>query len=450
MKDGLKILQFYQSSTLHTGWGIELANNLNDSFQQLEAIVPEFIYHDVSHDSIVQTLTKLEGTDYVLVSVGEEEIEDESFLIQLNQLLSNISLAKVLKVIVSPFDQQLLPETLKRHTSYVFHHAITGEPLLQKNYWYKLVDLTYDILRGDGVRNSLGAVYLAETINKFKFIRDEVKRELLRRGYEVFPKETYELESEQPTDIIHNNLSNSVLSVHIIGSGDTKNITDENVSDKQNMIASDYCLTHPELKRIVWVSEDSEDIIEDEYLYIEQLKRDKQVLHGAEIVQIPVEKLKFFVVNFLKSLLLDNVEVEVNKENKKSVYLICDQEDIKKSEVIVSWLEARDLFVVQTDFGEEQMKIFQHHRNNLAVCDSILIFHSRNNLKWIQMKLSDLRKAPGYGRVSPLLATGLYLENEEMLNKLSTIESNVLLLSSDSDLNQEKVIEFCEKIEEHA
>lgn len=452
MSSGLKILQFYQSSSnsKESAWGIELANNLNDSFNQLEAVVPEFIYHDVATDSIEQTLTLINDIDFAIVSIKEFDLDQGKYLPQLEELLKVISPEQIRKIIVAPSNQLNLPSKLRRHNSYLFYDSFTHEPLRQKNYWHKLLDLTYDILRGEKAAIK-GAVFLAESIDKFKGVRDEVRRELLRRGYEVLPKESFELEEEQPQKVINNLLAKSMLSVHIIGSGDSEHLTEDNISTGQNAIASDYCLTNPDLKRIVWVSEDSEDLIEDEYLYIEQLKRDKQLLHGAEVVQIPLEKLKNFVTARLQHYTKEeNTSILVNDGGKKTVYLISDQEDIEKSEEVVKWLEEENLQVIQMNYSEEQMKIFQHHRSNLAKCDSVLIYHSRNNVKWLKMKLLDLLKAPGYGRVSPMLAKGLYLENKDVLKRLTNIDSNVLLLDTEGDMGHEEVASFCKKIEDHA
>jgi hypothetical protein len=450
MSSGLKILQFYQSSSELPCWGVELGNNLNDSFFQLNAIIPEFIYHDVINDSISQTLSQPDEIDFVIVSINSKDLEGEIFLSQLAQLLELIPLKNIFKVLIAPVDQKLLPNSLKRHIGYSCYDVFTGEKLGQKKYWHKLVDLTYDIVLLDKEEAIKGYVFLAETIEKFKSAREQVKRELLRQGYVVLPKESYELEEEQPRETIYQLLEKSILGVHIIGSGDADNISERNISDKQNEISSDYCLTHPNFKRIVWVAEDSDELIEDEYLYIEQLKRDKQVLHGAEIVQIPLEKLKNFVISRLQNYQEETEIINPGMGDKKLVYLISDQEDRTKCIEIKQWLEEQNMFVIQTDFSVEQITIFREHRKNLARCDAIIIFHSRNNFKWVKMKLLDLKKAPGYGRISPLLGMGLSLENDQIAGKLSNIDTNVLLLSSGSKMNQKSVNFFCEKIEKHA
>ena len=74
MKSELKILQFYQSSVGSGTTGVELTNNLNDSFQQLDTVIPDFIYHDVINTSIEETLNKVDDVDFVIISINHDDL----------------------------------------------------------------------------------------------------------------------------------------------------------------------------------------------------------------------------------------------------------------------------------------------------------------------------------------------------------------------------------------
>lgn len=42
-------------------------------------------------------------------------------------------------------------------------------------------------------------------------------------------------------------------------------------------------------------------------------------------------------------------------------------------------------------------------------CDAVLIFYGNADRSWVDMKLMNLMKAPGYGRINPYQAKTVYL-----------------------------------------
>ena len=53
--------------------------------------------------------------------------------------------------------------------------------------------------------------------------------------------------------------------------------------------------------------------------------------------------------------------------------------------------------------------IREHHREKLRTCDAALIYAGAAPDLWLQTQVSELRKAPGYGRTTPFLGKAIFL-----------------------------------------
>ena len=49
------------------------------------------------------------------------------------------------------------------------------------------------------------------------------------------------------------------------------------------------------------------------------------------------------------------------------------------------------------------------HRENLLGCDGVLVFYGSAPRAWVDIKLRDVLKAPGYGRTRPITVQGVYV-----------------------------------------
>lgn len=331
--------------------------------------------------------------------------------------------------------------------------------VLSEHFWMKLVDLAYEIKRQlqaeDSDDVSTSTVYLALTSPEQAPIRDVIYRELRRHGYQVLPNRALPKENDALETAIEEYLKKSILSIHIIGenaidrdsiiSGDEEVAT---VVDIQNTVASRYCDRHNDkFQRLIWFSPELGMDSEEQLLYIERLKRDTKALIGAELIQTPLEKLKSIIKRRLKLIaeghLQDN-EV-VSNSDKLKVYLICDKEDEDKSKMLRGWLEDHGYEVLLPSFDGKQLSLLHSHRRNLAVCDAALIYHGHQNARWVQMKMLDLLKAPGYGRTKPMLAQGLFLAEKDLKVKPNAQLKNLTVLDP-GELSQDQLGPFFKKL----
>ena len=59
----------------------------------------------------------------------------------------------------------------------------------------------------------------------------------------------------------------------------------------------------------------------------------------------------------------------------------------------------------------------QYHRDNLVNCDAALIYYGQASQLWLRLKMSDLLKAPGWGRTRPMLAQAIYVSTPQSPEK---------------------------------
>jgi hypothetical protein len=450
MKKKIHIVYLYVSTAFEGGdeWSAKFGHDLEDAFLQIDGYDTEIEPHNVAIHTLDSFKEKLDVANYVILSLNQKSLDLNFFEDHISVLIESFAASKIFKLLHSPVESTSFSrvDTL---LGYRFYNLQTLEQIHFNKYWNKLVDLTYDIIYRFSDRKTLGCVYLAETIEKYDVVRDDVKRELLKRGYDVLPHSSHNdgLVSED----FEKDLKACQLSVHLVGSGDSEHITTANVADLQNEAASQYSLLNPGFKRVVWLHEETQDLIEDEFLYIEKFKRDKQALNGAEIVQVPTEKLKNIILSRLEGS--ESNDLGISSDSGKavpSVYVIVEQEDLLAFSEVRSKLEYKDLKIITMDFGQEQLEVFRNHRKCLATCDSVVIFHTRNNFKWLKMKLLDLKKAPGYGRKYPFKVKGVYLMNDSMLDKVPSLVDELFKFPKEGNFDTKSVEQFYEKLSTYA
>jgi hypothetical protein len=93
----------------------------------------------------------------------------------------------------------------------------------------------------------------------------------------------------------------------------------------------------------------------------------------------------------------------------KRVYVICDRQDVAAVEPLEDHFYASGLEVKVPIFEGDEETFARIHQETLKLCDAVLIYFGQASAQWVEMKLMDLLKAPGYGRTKPWLAQAVYL-----------------------------------------
>jgi len=314
--------------------------------------------------------------------------------------------------------------------------------------WLKFYDLTYSISKIVKSQNNrdihyIGNIFVAETSTDQKNNRDILVRELEHSGYKVLPDKKLSSDLDGFSKQVHENMAQCFLSVHIIGneyaplfkpievSGvEVQNdIFHEVAHDKQNNIF-----------RLVWIAPDLKPKSEKQKKYIENFKRNIELLTHTEIIQAPIEVFKS-IINKKISVLLNQTPAETTeilKENK-SVYILSDDRESEITKSVIKQLEVKGIEVLSFNKTENKVDQVHHHYNSLIKSDAVIILYTKENIQWLNSKLSDIIKSPGFGKKNEFTAkTVLYFTENT---------PGIFLNITDLDLKKSNVKELSKNIE---
>ncbi len=264
-------------------------------------------------------------------------------------------------------------------------------------------DIIYHIIRVKTKEQKKAlTVYIGPSDDNTTIEYQKITRELLHRDYNILPK----ISNPTAKELIDNKndfldmLSSTDLSIHFISHKSLLNYPEKKSSSfKINNIAADFCGTPKgkHLQRIVYVP--SEKLENDELLNqkILQFKSDTLSLLNAELVQIPVEKLKEVILQKLNEL-----SNPINKKDKTDkvvdeVYLIYPPGKDNDVQPYITWFEKNKIAYSKSQIKLDQLELLNYHQQKLTTCKAVVIFNAGNS-EWLNRKLSDIKKSPGWGR----------------------------------------------------
>jgi hypothetical protein len=121
----------------------------------------------------------------------------------------------------------------------------------------------------------------------------------------------------------------------------------------------------------------------------------------------------------LKTVIIDTLEKQTALEDKPPpaneetaivrIYLMFDKLDLETVSVIDDYFYDQEFEVLRPIFEGQELDIRQVHQDNLKLCDGVFIYCNQASESWLNFKMSDVRKAPGYRNGKPLKAAAIYL-----------------------------------------
>lgn len=329
----------------------------------------------------------------------------------------------------------------------------------ERQYWMKMVDLTYDIydtlisLRqnqksSETTQYKRKTIYLAETGHDLSVQRNIIKRELQRHGYVVLPNQTLPGTLNDLEHIVRRDLSQSNLSVHLIGAsyGEIPEGSDKSVVDHQNRLAAEKSMKATESKeeftRLIWIPSNLNQASEKQKGFIESIKRDVEAQEGVEILQTSLEDFK----NIMREELLETVEKSLFAEvSGKSIYLMHDKIDHADVKPFIQMIKDSGYEVLIPDFEGELLELRQKHIDNLRRLDGAIIYKGKVNEQWVRMKALDLLKAPGFGRKKPIIAKAILTTPGSGVNPESFRSQNLRVIEGDQQRSLESLKSFLQE-----
>lgn len=356
--------------------------------------------------------------------------------------------SRIFKVIKTPVDINQHPIIIQGQLGYEFFKIDpdTGKPRefsklygkeAQLAYWAKLDDLAHDlaslleeinknaekevIIREDipGVKNVANVssensinnqknqrkIFLAETSIDGKEKRETISRLLSDKGFLILPNKNLSLEIDTYRLEVESLINECELSIHIMGSnfGLVPEGTTKSKIQLQNEIAAKIS-SENKLQRLIWMPPEINIEDERQVNFIEELKRNENLLTGADFLIGPLEDLEFAIDDKLKKEIKEVVidDNDFDNDRPKQIYLICDQTDIEAIAPVENFLFDKGFEIIIPAFDGDQTELRLDHQENLKNCDAVLIYYGLGSDLWLRSKTRDLLKITGYGRKKPL------------------------------------------------
>jgi hypothetical protein len=338
--------------------------------------------------------------------------------------------ARVFKVLKTPVPLDRMPQELQSLIGYDFFKVDleTGRVReldevfgadAHRDFWLKLDDLAHDIvallesMEGAGVVPK-GTVYLAETTSDLRDARETLKRDLLEQGFVVLPDRTLSHVASEAADAIRDALARSSLSIHLLGRhhGIVPEGGTESLSEMQYELAASE--NAGSLARLVWIPDGLQLDDERQKALLARVRNDPRTGSNADLLETYLEDLRAAVAERLKpkepaKAPAAAAPAESGAARPPQVYIVADVRDADALAPLVDGLFAQHVEVIPPIFDGDESEIREYHEESLVHCDGVLIFYGAGNQLWLQRRLRELQKAPGYGRTKPQPAVAVAL-----------------------------------------
>ncbi|HAH99826.1 MAG TPA: hypothetical protein DCO70_10845 [Verrucomicrobiales bacterium] len=380
--------------------------------------------------------------------------------------------SRILKVVKTPFETSDIPDEIRNvFASILGFEFFEADPETGKfmeynasfgaeakhNYFSKIFDLAHEVSQllkamndqesGNGTPTVKATdnkkIFLATTTTDLQSERDRIYRNLIERGYQIFPDQPMPLVGAEFKVAVREHLEKCDASIHLIGSsyGMVPEGEDNSVIDIQNSIAADTTTTRT-LHRFIWMPRDQIVTEPRQASFIDELRNSPRTYESSDFLEDSFENLKSLVLDHLKNepkpASLEEKTTAISGEIKtSSVYLIYPPDDEESAAPIEDYLFDKGLEVVAPEIEGTESQIAEAHRQNLNNCDAVIIYFGSANRSWVNMKLLNVLQSPGHGRRSPFEHKLVLIAPPEHRHKerYRTHQAEVLHVSDTSQLD---------------
>jgi hypothetical protein len=357
---------------------------------------------------------------------------------------------------LSGYEMYQLDPTSGESSEYLDYFSIEAE----RQYWMKMVDLAYDIydtllqIKGDNLSTDKRlfhrkTVYLAECGHDVAVHRNIIRRELQRNGYLVLPTQTMTGAVHDLERKIEKELSDSDLSIHLIGGsyGEIPEDADQSIPEIQLRLAAERDKISKEsgtsFSRLIWLSPNLSQLSDKQRLFIERINTDVDTQENTEILQMPIEDFK---VILQEELMGRESFAEADAGRERRVYIMHDRVDLEEARQLASLIQSNGFQIAMPVLEGDIMEVRKKHIENLINLDIALIFRGKVNEQWVRMKALDLVKAPGYGRKKPMIGKFIVTTSPAELNADSYKKQDLKVLQGNLEKSVESLKNLLEEL----
>ena len=164
-----------------------------------------------------------------------------------------------------------------------------------------------------------------------------------------------------------------------------------------------------DLRRLIWIAPCQAAREERQDRFIRSLRVDPEFQVGAEVIEGPLSSLKQLALERLKPAEPPRLAASPDSAgHPPHVYLLYDRVDEAVAAELQDWLFEQGMEVSIPDHGALEEEAGRFHRETLCACDAVVLYFGEVRRSWVETKLRDLLKAPGFGRTTPFSVKAVY------------------------------------------
>jgi hypothetical protein len=270
-------------------------------------------------------------------------------------------------------------------------------------------------------------VYLAETTFDLQEERENIQRSLKQDGYTILPDRQLPLLLKDGNfrDSVREYLKRCKLSIHLIGNmyGVVPEGEERSIIELQNELAMEQC-KNDQLNQLIWIppglGKSEKDDRQEKY--INDLQNDVPRDIRTDLLKTMLENFKTVIKDKLEEI-NNPTDKEPPSSDKPSLYLvydgkdIYDEKDLKNVETVHNCLDKEGFNVIHsyTEGSEDQCQ--KIHIDRLSFCDAMMVYYNHGNEYWMEAKLNDIFKSPGYRIEKPALKASIFVTGEKTEHK---------------------------------
>lgn len=345
--------------------------------------------------------------------------------------------SRILKVVKTPFETNDVPSEIRNvfanilgfeffdvdpDTGKFNEYNATFGVEAKHNYFSKIFDLAHEVSQllksihdqesGNGALDSVFVdskkIFLAIATKDLQSERDRIYRNLIERGYQVFPDQPMPLVGPEFKQAVREHLEKCDASIHLIGTsyGMVPEGEDHSVIQIQNSLAAETASTQ-DLHRFIWMPRNQIVTEPRQASFIDDIRNNPQTYESSDFLEDSFENLKSLVLDYLKTEPKPAPPSKVSAADSagtetKSVYLIYPPNDEESAAPVEDYLFNKGLEVIAPEVEGTESQIAEAHRQNLNCCDAVIIYFGSANRSWVNMKLLNVLQSPGHGRKTPV------------------------------------------------
>lgn len=279
------------------------------------------------------------------------------------------------------------------------NHRLTADSeLFHNDYWIRVVDCSFAINHqlGSGADNL--QVYLGEVGADQQQNRDILRRELLHLGYTVVPATTLPADASIAEKSIKKMLSTSVAAVLLIGTDIGKHVDGAKIGivEYQHTILRQHIAAQEAPIPLVFLFEDFGQFTTDAQLsYLQRMQMSIDTDSGAEVLQMPVEKLKQELLPIITAGIAKDIASQ--HTGTDTSWYILGKHSSPIFNGCIHALAGTGITLTLDENLSPAEKLLQH-RKHLVNADRVVLCYEEQPSEWLIAMLQDVLKSPGFGR----------------------------------------------------